>query len=59
DIRSQVKALNVLSNSELELIVRYGKGPELKPAEIIKNVFTLHDSQIEGMRILKTKSIII
>jgi radical SAM family uncharacterized protein/radical SAM-linked protein len=58
DIRSQVKALHVLSNGELELILRHGEGPELKPAEIIKNVFTLHDSQIEGMRILKTKSII-
>jgi radical SAM family uncharacterized protein/radical SAM-linked protein len=59
DIRSQVKALHVLSNGALELTVRHGKGPELKPAEIIKNVFTLHDSQIEGMRVLKTKSLII
>jgi len=39
--------------------VRHGKGPELKPTEIIKNVFTLNDSQIEGMRVLKTKSLII
>jgi len=59
DIRSQVKALHVLPNGELELTVRHGKGPELKPAEIIQNVFTLHDNQIEGMRILKTKSLII
>jgi hypothetical protein len=59
DIRSQVKALHVLSNDGLELTVRHGKGPELKPAEIIKNVFTLHDGQIEGMRVLKTKSLII
>ena len=59
DIRSQVKALHVLPNGALELTVRHGKGPELKPTEIIKNVFTLHDSQIEGMRILKTKSLII
>jgi len=59
DIRSQVKALHVLSNGELELILRHGEGPELKPTEIIKNVFSLHDNQIEGMRVLKTKSIII
>ena len=59
DIRSQVKTLHVLSNGALELTVRHGKGPELKPAEIIKNVFTLHDGQIEGMRVLKTKSLII
>ena len=59
DIRSQVKALHVLPNGALELTVRHGKGPELKPTEIIKNVFTLNDSQIEGMRVLKTKSLII
>ena len=59
DIRSQVKTLHVLSNGALELTVRHGEGPELKPAEIIKNVFTLNDSQIEGMRVLKTKSLII
>ena len=59
DIRSQVKALHVLSNGALELTVRHGKGPELKPTEILKNVFTLNDSQIEGMRVLKTRSLII
>jgi radical SAM family uncharacterized protein/radical SAM-linked protein len=59
DIRSQVKALYVLSNGALELTVRHGEGPELKPTEIIKNVFTLNDSQIEGISVLKTKSLII
>jgi len=48
----------VLPNGELELTVRHER-PELKPTEIIKNVFTLNDSQIEGMRVLKTKSLII
>ncbi|MBE9592444.1 MAG: TIGR03960 family B12-binding radical SAM protein [Proteobacteria bacterium] len=59
DIRSQVKALHVLSNGELELIVRHGKGSELKPTEIVKKVFMLPDSQIQGIRVLKTKSLII
>jgi len=58
DIRSQVKGLHLLSDGELELIVRHGRGPELKPAEILKKVFALPDSQIEGMRVLKTKSLI-
>jgi len=56
DIRSQVKALNLLSNGQLELVLRHGTGPGLKPAEIIKEIFNLPDSQIEGIRILKTKS---
>ncbi len=58
DIRSQVKALNFLSNGKLELIVRHGIGPELKPTEIIKKVFAIPDSQIEGMKVLKIKSLI-
>jgi radical SAM-linked protein len=57
DIRSQVKGINLLSKDEMELVLRHGKGPEMKPAEIIKEVFALSNSQIEGMRILKTKCI--
>jgi radical SAM family uncharacterized protein/radical SAM-linked protein len=58
DIRSQVKELNLISSDELELILRHERGPEMKPAEIIKQVFTLSDSQAEGMRILKTRNVI-
>lgn len=58
DIRSQVKELHLLSSDELELVIRHGRGPEMKPAEIIKEVFALSDSQAEGMRILKTKSVL-
>ena len=58
DIRSQVKGINLLSKDEVELVLRHGKGPEMKPAEIIKEVFALSNSQIEGMRILKTKCIL-
>ena len=57
DIRAQVKSLHLLSNGKLELVVRHGKGSELKPTDIIKKVFKLSDSQIEGMRIVKTKSL--
>ena len=59
DIRSQVKALHMLSNGALELTVRHGEGPELKPTEIIKNVFALNDTQSKGISVLKTKSLII
>jgi radical SAM family uncharacterized protein/radical SAM-linked protein len=56
DIRSQVKEVNLLSKEEMELVLRHGRGPEMKPVEIIKEVFALTDSQIEG--ILKTKCIL-
>ena len=58
DIRAQVKSLHLLSNGKLELVVRHGKGSELKPTDIIKKIFQLTDSQIEGIRIVKTKSLI-
>ena len=57
DIRYLVKELNLLSKGELELVVGHGIGPEMKPAEIIKEVFALPDSQMEGIRILKTKGV--
>ena len=56
DIRSQVKEVNLLSKEEMELVLRHGRGPEMRPAQIIKEVFDLTDSQIEG--ILKTKCIL-
>ena len=59
DIRYLVKEFNLLSKDELELVVRHGRGPEMKPAEIIREVFALPESQIEGVRVLKTKGVII
>jgi len=58
DIRSQIKELNLLSGNELELVLRHRNGPEIKLAGILKEVFALSDSEIEGMKILKTKSVL-
>jgi radical SAM family uncharacterized protein/radical SAM-linked protein len=58
DIRSQVKALRLMAGDELELTTRHGIGPEMKPAEIIKEVFALSDAQVEVMRVLKTRSVL-
>ncbi len=58
DIRSQVKEINRLSRDEVELIVRHGRTPEMKPAEIIKEVFDLSNGEAERMRILKTESVL-
>ena len=58
DIRSQVKGLRLLSDGEIEMVVRHGGGPEMKPSEIIKEIFVLTDSQAEQIRVLKTKGIL-
>ena len=58
DIRSQVKGLHLLSGDEIEMVVRHGGGPEMKPSEIIGEIFALTDSQTEEIRVLKTKSIL-
>jgi radical SAM family uncharacterized protein/radical SAM-linked protein len=58
DIRSQVRELNLLSEEEIEMVLRHGGGPEMKPSEIIKEIFALTDSQTEEIRVLKTKSIL-
>lgn len=58
DIRSQVKLLHLVSPHELELVTRHGIGPEMRPAEIIKEVCALSEGELVGMRILKTKGVL-
>lgn len=57
DIRSQVKEIRLVSPDELELVVRHGRGPEMKPTEIIKEICALPENQVAGMKILKTKGV--
>jgi len=59
DIRSQVKLLHLLSPRELELVTRHGMGPEMRPAEIIKEICALSEDELVGMRILKKKSVLV
>jgi radical SAM family uncharacterized protein/radical SAM-linked protein len=58
DIRSQVKALSPLSRDEIELVVRHGRSPEMRPAEIVREILDLSDAQLEGMRILKARCVL-
>jgi len=58
DIRSQVKGLQLLSGNEIEMVVRHDGGPEMKPSEIIGEIFSLTDSQAEEIRVLKTKGML-
>jgi radical SAM family uncharacterized protein/radical SAM-linked protein len=58
DIRSQVKGLRLLSGNQIEMVLRHDRGPEMKPSEIIGEIFSLTGSQAEEMRVLKTKSVL-
>jgi len=58
DIRSQVKGMHLLSGDEIEMVIRHGGGPEMKPSEIIGEIFSLTDSQAEEIRVLKIKSLL-
>ena len=59
DIRYQVKLLHLLSPHELELVTRHGGGPEMRPAEIIQEVCSLSEEELVGMRVLKTKGVLV
>jgi radical SAM family uncharacterized protein/radical SAM-linked protein len=58
DIRFQVKELRLVSGEEIEMVVRYDGGPSMKPSEIIEKICSRPDSQSEGIRVLKTKSVL-
>jgi len=59
DIRSQVRGLQLISGNEIEMIMRHDGGPEMKPSEIIGEIFSLTERQVEEMRVLKTKGILV
>jgi radical SAM-linked protein len=56
--RPLVKSLKLISPDEIELVIQHLSGPQLKPAEIVKSIFTLKDSQATGIKILKTRQIL-
>ena len=58
DIRSQVRVLQLISPHELELVTRHGMGPEMRPAEIIREICPLTEDELAGMRIVKTKGVL-
>lgn len=56
--RALVKSMARFSPNGIKLTVRHTTGPEARPAEIVKSVFSLEDSQVTHMKILKTKQIL-
>jgi len=58
DIKQQVKSIKIISQNKLELVLKHGQGPALRPAAIIKNIFSLKDTRVTGINVLKTKQVI-
>ena len=58
DARPLVKSLRVGSAHHVELVIRHGEGPEVKPADLLKEIFQLDSEELTLIRILKTKQIL-
>ena len=54
DMRALVREMAFVSPGEIRLVVQHVPGPELKPAEIVRRVFSLEASSVFRLRILKT-----
>jgi radical SAM family uncharacterized protein/radical SAM-linked protein len=54
DARLLVKKIDLKAPYVIDLVMSHGAGPELKPSDLIKEVFHLEDQDVAGMRILKT-----
>ena len=56
--RPLVKAIKLVSPNSVELVLKHIAGPELKPTEIVKRIFSLEGLQAGNIKILKTKQIV-
>ena len=52
--RALVKSMRFISTDKIQLAIQHTSGPQLRPAEIVKAVFSLKDSDLEQMSIMKT-----
>ena len=56
--RPLVKSMSLISPDRVKIAIKHVSGPELKPAEIVKNVFLLKEYNIDNMKVLKTSQVI-
>ena len=50
--------MNLLDEGRLHLVVQHERGPMLKPADIVRAVFNLSDSDMEALQVLKTRQVL-
>ncbi|MCD6295533.1 MAG: TIGR03960 family B12-binding radical SAM protein [Deltaproteobacteria bacterium] len=58
NIRPLVKSMTLVSPNRIRLIIQHTSGPQSKPAEIVRSIFSLDDSSLSGMEILKTNQVL-
>jgi radical SAM family uncharacterized protein/radical SAM-linked protein len=58
DSRHLVQEMNLLDEGKLHLVVQHESGPMLKPADIVRAVFNLSDSDMEALQVLKTRQVL-
>jgi radical SAM-linked protein len=57
DAKAVVKSVKRLSQDRLELVIRHGSHPELRPIDIVRGIFHLNDHQANRVGLLKIKQI--
>jgi radical SAM-linked protein len=58
DARPLVKSMLARSSQLIELAMSHGAGPEVKPADLLKEIFQWSPDEVALVRILKTKQIL-
>ncbi len=56
--RTLVSAISLVPPNKLQLTVKEIEGPGLKPAEIVKGIFSLNDEDLLNMDVLKTGQVL-
>ena len=56
--RALVKSMALVSSDAVSIAMIHHDGPELKPVEIVKGVFSLNPAYENDLRVLKTKQLI-
>ncbi len=56
--RALVKTLDLVSPNSIRLVLKHGEGPELKPMDIVRGVFSLSENQWHRMKIIKTAQVL-
>lgn len=55
--RPLVKSMSLISPNKINLALKHAIGPELKPVEIVRSIFSLENSNTNDIRVMKTKQI--
>lgn len=56
--RPLVKSMKLALPNKISLDVKHTSGPQLRPDQIVKGVFSLKDSQVKGIKIIKTRQVL-